>query len=78
MFTIITNPTKMKKSLLFSVIFLSLATANAQSNRYWALTEKRADIERAKGTFRSTFPTQYDLYTLNFNQIKTIFFSLWT
>lgn len=76
MLAIITNLTKMKKSLLFSVIFLSLATANAQSNRYWALTEKRADIERAKGTFRSTFPTQYDLYTLNFNQIKTQLFSV--
>lgn len=76
MLAIITNLIKMKKSLLLSVIFLGLATANAQSNRYWTPAEKRADIERAKGTFRSTFPTQYDLYTLNFNQIKTQLFSI--
>ena len=66
----------MKKSLLLSVIFLGLATANAQTGRYWSPSEKRADIERAKGTFRSTFPTQYDLYTLNFNQIKNKLFTV--
>ncbi|RXR24529.1 zinc-dependent metalloprotease [Flavobacterium stagni] len=66
----------MKKSLLLSVIFLGLATANAQTGRYWSPAEKRADIERAKGTFRSTFPTQYDLYTLNFNQIKSKLFTV--
>jgi hypothetical protein len=34
----------MKKSLLLSVIFLGLATANAQTGRYWSPAEKRAEV----------------------------------
>jgi len=60
----------MKKILLLSIFFLGLAGMNAQTGRYWSAAQPGKDIERAKGTFRSTFPTQYDLYTLNFDQLK--------
>ncbi|WP_353088938.1 reprolysin-like metallopeptidase [Flavobacterium sp.] len=60
----------MKKILLLCIFFLGLAGMNAQTGRYWSAAEPDKDLERAKGTFRSTFPTQYNLYSLNFDQLK--------
>lgn len=61
----------MKKNLLFclsSVLAFSLTFAQADKN--WKAVEKSIDVKRAKATTRESFPTDFQLFELNFQNLQ--------
>ncbi len=66
----------MKSKVLLLLSLLVMSFSFGQTGKYWSVCEKRDGIEKAKGTYRSSFPTQFQLYYLDFNQLKAKLFTV--
>lgn len=66
----------MKKLLLLLLSVFFVTTGYSQSDKFWSPYKGTSDrINKAKGVARTSFPTDFSLYNLNTNALRSILFS---
>ena len=68
----------MKKKLFYLLLcFFAFLQSNAQNDAFWTLHNNNSNkiIETDKGVSRESFPKEFQLYALNFSQIRNVLFA---